>query len=64
MSAVSADIAIHGGRRPKGGRRSTGRSGLRRVERTERPVARLITFSASLRFPKPRLLRAALPPRH
>ncbi len=46
MSAVSADIAIHGGRRPKGGRGPLGRLELGRAERTERPVARLVTFSA------------------
>jgi len=46
VSAVGADIAIHGGRRPKGGRGTLGRSERGRAERIERPVARLVTFSA------------------
>ncbi len=46
MSAVSADIAVHGGRRSQGGLGPLARSDRRRAERTERPVARLITFSA------------------
>jgi protein-glutamine gamma-glutamyltransferase len=46
MSAVGADIAIQGGRRSQGGRRRLARSEGDRAERTDRPIARLITFCA------------------
>jgi transglutaminase-like putative cysteine protease len=43
VSAVSADIAVHGGRRSPG---PLTRSDVEPAERVERPIARLITFSA------------------
>jgi transglutaminase-like putative cysteine protease len=46
MSAVSADIAVHGGGRPRAGRGPRARAGARRAEHVERPIARLVTFSA------------------
>jgi transglutaminase-like putative cysteine protease len=46
VSAVSADIAVQGGRRSRGGRGPLARSKGKRQERVERPIARLVTFSA------------------
>lgn len=46
MSAVSADIAVHEGRRPHAGRGPRARACERRTEQVERSVARLVAFSA------------------
>lgn len=46
MSAVSADIAVHGSRRARDGRGPLARSEDKHAARVERPIARLITFAA------------------
>jgi protein-glutamine gamma-glutamyltransferase len=45
VSAVSADVAVHGGRFARGGRRPLA-SSPRSAAHVERPVARLVTFAA------------------